>query len=98
MGPPRGRRCGQVYEYLGREIRPGSQFDQYLARTQHKQEAHRKTKTDESHLTQAEIRNEFPDLFKEIMSVPGMHSVHAGLTPVSGRPSPMPTPSPGPHF
>jgi omega-hydroxy-beta-dihydromenaquinone-9 sulfotransferase len=84
----------KVYEHLGRPIKPGSEFDLFLARTQAKQEAHRKTKTDESHLTQAEIRNEFPDLFKEIMAIPGMHSVHAGLTPASARPSPMPSPAP----
>jgi hypothetical protein len=86
--------CVQVYEHLGRPIKPGSEFDLFLARTQAKQEAHRKTKTDESHLTQAEIRTEFPDLFKEIMAIPGMHSVHAGLTPASARPSPMPSPAP----
>ena len=86
----------QVYEHLGRPIAPDSEFDRFLAKTQKKQETHKKTKTDESHLTQAEIRTEFPDLFKEILSVPGMHSVHAGLTPVSGRPTPSPSPSPSP--
>jgi len=86
----------KVYEYLGREIAPGSDFDKFLARTQQKQVTHRKTKTDESHITQAEIRDEFPDLFKEILAIPGVHSVHAGLTPVSAKPTPLPTPSPAP--
>ena len=45
---------------------PGSHFDEFLKRAKEQQSAHQRTKTDETHLTQKEIKADFPDLMREL--------------------------------
>lgn len=55
-----------MYAYFNREIKPGSKFDEFLKRASEAQTKHKRTKTDESHLTLQEIRQDFPDLMREL--------------------------------
>ena len=55
-----------MYDKLKREIVPGSKFDQFLNHVGELQASHKRTKTDETHLTQKEIRTDFPDLIQNL--------------------------------
>jgi hypothetical protein len=57
---------GQLYQHFKREIVPGSPFDRFLKRAKEQQSAHKRTQTDEQHLTLREIKNDFPDLVREL--------------------------------